>query len=43
VPHRIGYLEKLYAHLATRPGVLHMTGEQILDWYVEQTKDKKAA
>jgi len=37
VPHRIGYLEKLYQHIASRPGVLHWTGAQILDWYVAQT------
>ncbi|MGH8688230.1 MAG: polysaccharide deacetylase family protein [Burkholderiales bacterium] len=39
-PHRIGYLEKLYQHIASRPGVLFWTGEQILDWYVEQTQAK---
>jgi len=33
VPHRIGYLEKLYEYIARRPGVLLWTGEQILDWY----------
>ncbi len=33
VPHRIGYLEKLYEHIRQRPGVLLWTGEQILDWY----------
>jgi len=33
VPHRIGYLEELYAHIAKHPGVLMWTGEQILDWY----------
>ena len=33
VPHRIGYLEKLYEHMLARPGVLMWTGEQILDWY----------
>ena len=37
VPHRIGYFEKLYQHIASRPGVLHWTGEQILDWYVAET------
>ena len=37
VPHRIGYLEKLYAHMFARPGVLAWTGEQILDWYAAQT------
>ena len=33
VPHRIGYLEKLYEYITQRPGVLMWTGEQILDWY----------
>jgi len=42
VPHRIGYLEKLYQHIASRPGVLHWTGEQILDWYVAQTATARA-
>ncbi|HEX4928741.1 MAG TPA: polysaccharide deacetylase family protein [Burkholderiales bacterium] len=33
VPHRIAYLEKLYAYITSRPGVMLWTGEQILDWY----------
>ena len=33
VPHRIGYLERLYEYILQRPGVLMWTGEQILDWY----------
>jgi peptidoglycan/xylan/chitin deacetylase (PgdA/CDA1 family) len=33
VPHRIGYLEKLYDYILQRPGVVAWTGEQILDWY----------
>jgi len=33
VPHRIGYLEKLYEYILQRPGVVMWTGEQILDWY----------
>ena len=41
VPHRIGYLEQLYQHIASRPGVLHWTGEQILDWYVAQVQEKR--
>jgi peptidoglycan/xylan/chitin deacetylase (PgdA/CDA1 family) len=32
-PHRIGYLEDLYRHIAKHSGVLMWTGEQILDWY----------
>ena len=35
VPHRIGYLERLYEYLRQRPGVLMWTGEQILDWYTD--------
>jgi allantoinase len=37
VPHRIGYIERLYDHIRDRPGVLFWTGEQILDWYLAQT------
>jgi len=36
VAHRIGWLEKLYGHIAAQPGVLMWTGEQILDWYLTQ-------
>ncbi len=36
VPHRIGWLDKLYAHLQAKPGVLFWKGEQILDWYRAQ-------
>ncbi len=34
VPHRIGYLERLYEYIRQRPGVCLWTGEQIRDWYV---------
>jgi peptidoglycan/xylan/chitin deacetylase (PgdA/CDA1 family) len=34
VPHRIGYLEKLYDYILQRPGVLAWKGERILDWYL---------
>jgi allantoinase len=33
VPHRIGYLEKLYEYILQRPAVKTWTGEQILDWF----------
>jgi peptidoglycan/xylan/chitin deacetylase (PgdA/CDA1 family) len=33
VPHRIGYLEKLYEYILQRPGVKLWTGGEILDWY----------
>jgi peptidoglycan/xylan/chitin deacetylase (PgdA/CDA1 family) len=36
VPHRIGYLERLYEHVRAKPGVLFWTGEQVLDWYRAQ-------
>jgi peptidoglycan/xylan/chitin deacetylase (PgdA/CDA1 family) len=36
VPHRIGYVERLFEHIAGKPGVLLWRGEQILDWYREQ-------
>jgi allantoinase len=38
VPHRIGYLEKLYEYIGQRPGVMLWTGEQILDWYKNATR-----
>jgi peptidoglycan/xylan/chitin deacetylase (PgdA/CDA1 family) len=36
VPHRIGYLERLYDHIRSRSGVALWTGERILDWYRTQ-------
>ena len=38
VPHRIGYLERLYAYILQRPEVKVWTGEQILDWYQHAAK-----
>ena len=35
VPHRIGYLRKALEHLRGREGVVFMTGEEILDWYLD--------
>lgn len=32
-PHRIKYLEKFYDYVASKPGVLHWNGEQMLEWY----------
>jgi allantoinase len=40
VPHRIGYLEKLYEYILQRPGVAMWTGEEILDWYSRQALGK---
>ena len=33
VPHRIGYLEKLYAHILQKPDVAMLTGGEIYEWY----------
>lgn len=33
VPHRIKYLEQVLDYMASRPGTLFWTGEQILDWF----------
>ena len=41
VPHRIGYLEKLYEYIVQRPGVVMWTGEQILDWYSREALGKR--
>ena len=35
-PHRIGFVERLYSHILSRPGVLMWPGERILDWFVSQ-------
>jgi peptidoglycan/xylan/chitin deacetylase (PgdA/CDA1 family) len=36
VPHRIAYLEQLYDYVLSHEGVVVMTGEQILDWFLDQ-------
>ena len=37
-PHRIKYLEELYDYIGSKPGVCMMTGEEILDWYLDVSK-----
>ncbi len=37
VPHRSKYVEQVYKHITSKPDVLIWTGEQILDWFIEQT------
>jgi allantoinase len=32
-PHRIKYLEQVYDYINKHPGVVHMNGPQMLDWY----------
>ena len=39
-PHRIGYLEKLYAYIRSREGVWLCTGEEILDWHLGKNGKK---
>ena len=41
VPHRIDYVEKLYRYILSREGVAMWTGEQVLDWYRDQTRGQK--
>jgi hypothetical protein len=38
VPHRIGYVERAYAEILSRPGVACWDGEKILDWYLAQRR-----
>jgi len=38
VPHRIGYFEELLDHVASKPGIVFWTGEQILDWFTSSTQ-----
>jgi allantoinase len=32
-PHRIRYVEEVYDYVHNHPGVVHMNGREILDWY----------
>jgi allantoinase len=36
VPHRIKYFRKIFEELSNKPGVVFMTGAEILDWYLAQ-------
>ncbi|MBT3990204.1 MAG: polysaccharide deacetylase family protein [Rhodospirillaceae bacterium] len=36
VPHRIKYFRKIFKELSEKPGVVFMTGAEILDWYLAQ-------
>jgi allantoinase len=38
-PFRINYLKAIYDHVNRFDGVVHWTGEQILKWYLQVTKD----
>lgn len=43
VPHRIGFVEELYDYVLGHAGVVVWSGEQILDWFLEQTADQLKA
>jgi allantoinase len=36
VPHRIAHVERAFAEILKKPGVVSWNGEQILDWYLGQ-------
>ena len=36
VPHRIGHYRRMIETLASKPGVLFWTGDQIIDWYLAE-------
>jgi hypothetical protein len=36
VPHRIKYFRQIFKELSDKPGVVFMTGAEILDWYLAQ-------
>ena len=39
VPHRIKYVREAYRYFLSKPDVIVMNGEQILDWYLEQNPE----
>jgi len=34
-PHRLKYFRKVFEHIRKKSDVAFMTGEQILDWYLQ--------
>ena len=38
VPHRFGYVERLFEEILSKPGVACWDGEHILDWYLGARK-----
>ncbi len=38
VPHRIGYVQKLFEEILSKPGVACWDGVKILDWYLSVRK-----
>ena len=43
MPHRIKYLEQVYEHINRHQGVVHMNGEEMLDWYLGERRRLKLA
>jgi hypothetical protein len=41
-PHRLRYFREALEHIRSRPGVVFWTGEQILDWYVAETRSHRS-
>jgi allantoinase len=41
MPHRIKYLEQTYEYMNRHAGVVHMNGEEMLDWYLGERKRLK--
>lgn len=39
-PQRIGYFRKIFETLSQKPGVVFMTGAEILDWYLKQIQGR---
>jgi hypothetical protein len=39
--HRIKYFEELYAYINSHDGVVHMVGDEIVEWYGRQVKKPK--
>jgi len=39
VPHRIGWFEQALAHIARHDGAVFWQGRQIMDWYLQATRD----
>ena len=38
-PHRIKYFDQIFSYIRSKPGVLFLTGSEILDWYKEASGD----
>jgi hypothetical protein len=41
-PHRFRYFRDAVDHIVSKPGVVVWTGEQILDWYLAETRSDRS-